>query len=395
MDNVPKRIILLLLMSSGNGAFGFSPLGSPLHACCGHTGLTRSCGQPDALTAQIEAFLPVTSHHLATTLLEIAPQLRFGNTKRIMDEIDQHSRLGEIERARHDDLVALLKERIQLSLLSSTAKGDFEIYVDTPLADLQGSAGMPKRSRRVDLMIVTAENTTMVAGVGTSDQSNAQNPMNRTLSMVEVTVVRDFALENRVADKRKKYVDLPQALADSSWARSKRISRVRDPLIVAVGVLGTIPPSTVNALVDLGLLDPLFGESELESSEPTTVHLRASAENGRVCGNLPLKSFDSQTSEEKLYLPQHGKKPLHSSGILEEIRRLVLFHNLYPFLERENKKLHPLEFACAGSIKEKGSPWSRRPIRRHGRLSRPSVSRSSYLKHRQKPVSKKTKKKRR
>jgi hypothetical protein len=161
-------------------------------------------------------------------LFTVAPALRsVAEPREAVAVLDRHSRLGRVERRRHDALLHLVHGWAEARC------GGTQVLRDVPVALLGGLAdtnNVEKRSRRVDLSFVRGGR----------------------LKLVEVTVVRDSALSSRITEKLNKYSDLAASLSGSPWALERSLD-VDDVAVIAVGVLGTVPECTRSALRDIGV----------------------------------------------------------------------------------------------------------------------------------------------
>jgi len=156
-------------------------------------------------------------------MLALAPRLlQQPSPEDAFQALDAHTRAGGTERRRHELVCGLLWEWLH--------KKGYEVHRDVALGSLPADLrphGVSKLSRRIDLVGV--------------------DPTSRRLDLIEVTVVRDDQLESRVKEKEAKYADLPPALAKTPRVQAQEL-KVCEPLVFALGVYGTIPPSTMQGV---------------------------------------------------------------------------------------------------------------------------------------------------
>ena len=217
-----------------------------------------------ARLAELERLLPAGTN--ASLLVEMAPRLLEAPAAEAAAKLEAHTRSGATERGRHDVLCRLTRALLE-------GQGAETVH-DVPLALLPMAAPSAlgdgatalKRSRRVDIVAMHLER--------------------RRVWLVEVTVVRDGTLGVREAEKAAKYADLPALLESSSWVQERGLA-VSEPVVLAVGVYGTVSDSTAAAL-------------------------------GRVAVELSLPASDVDL-------------------FLDEARQTVLRWNLAPFLPREEQ----------------------------------------------------------
>ena len=186
-----------------------------------------------ALTSSIQSRIESLESHLphgvnATLLVERAPSLLDLPPEEAAKRLDAHVRLGKTERSRHDEVLGLVRSWLEFSSASTVC------LVDVALAKLPGTETIKKRSRKIDIL--------------------AMNSPQGIVRPVEITVVRDRALHDRIQEKLHKYSDLRVALEASEWAKSRQL-KVHAPVVIAVGVLGTVPAATREALLEMGVAD--------------------------------------------------------------------------------------------------------------------------------------------
>jgi len=170
---------------------------------------------------RLESMLPPAAS--AEEVLALGPRLLdFDTPEAGFKVLDAHTRSGATERRRHELVCGLVWHWLR-------GLGH-EVYRDVSLGSLPKDLrplGTSKLSRRVDLVSV--------------------DPASRNVVLVEVTIVRDDHLEDRAQKKRKKYADLPDALAQAPRVQAQGL-RVCEAVVFALGVFGTIPSRTVEDL---------------------------------------------------------------------------------------------------------------------------------------------------
>jgi hypothetical protein len=157
-----------------------------------------------------------------TMLTQAAPALLTFPPETAFRMLDAHCRDGRTERSRHGRVVNRLN-------LWCNEHG-FETLVDRSLHSLKVLAS--KGSRRIDIIAIDRR---------------------KVAHLIEVTVVQDDKIDARIREKEAKYADLPEALSRSQWAIDRGVYLKTSPMVVAIGVYGTIPESTRETLLSLGV----------------------------------------------------------------------------------------------------------------------------------------------
>ena len=280
--------------TSFRSSVSFSP-SFPIQAA--NSSPAESSGYPYPLDA-LAALLPRGVD--SGMLVRLAPRLLDRPAVESFKLLDAHTRDGQTERLRHDALLEIVRD-----WLARNHNGT-EILVDVPLALLPMAKEARKKSRRVDLVLVTDNQSSTWACEGDCTQRGIE------IRFIEITSVRDDYLDERIAEKCSKYEDLPRTIEASAWAKAMR--RPNQPTqavvvhpvdVVAIGVLGTVPERTAAALRRI-------------------VHQPAGGEASFRCAGL--ESPDCPDTDTK------------AAALAEELRIEVLRHNLGPFMNDDEEK---------------------------------------------------------
>lgn len=130
------------------------------------------------LQSELTALFPASTNRFKIAeliSLDLLHVKRENDALRIFETLERHNKLSFNQRRRHDAVVAMVRD-----LFPSTV----EIKHDTPLALFPCSDDWSQRSRRVDLVVTDFEQ--------------------KQIHLIEVTVVKDDTLVERVAEKQLK-----------------------------------------------------------------------------------------------------------------------------------------------------------------------------------------------